>query len=350
VKESNAELHRRIAIVSLGRKGAGVDLTQWLLHFYQSKNVYPDLYLSNEALASIAYERSKGIVLGFHTFSFAFEALGSIQRSFKTARIISDHLSSNQITDVIFPMPHVWDLILWFKIKKLECNVIRFIHDDKAHKGEIFPPKWFISSLLNRSDVIICFSNYVSSRIKIKGSSPIVAELPSLIPIISSNIIFDKQKNLLFLGRIHKYKGIGLLCDAYSKLDNKRPPLLIAGLGKIKKIDLVGVSLINRWLSNNEIVEMLRECDVLLLPYLEASQSGLIPIAKILRVKIAYTPVGGLQEQLADYDKAVMATDPSPLAFSVAIMKALSNEFDVVSLTNSKKTLSSVLSYISLEG
>jgi glycosyltransferase involved in cell wall biosynthesis len=273
-------------------------------------------------------------VQSFHTFkSFQELALG-IYRSFSVSGKIASDLKAQGITDVVFPMPHIWDLIVWMRLSKSNLKIIRFIHDHEAHKGELFPPKWFVSMISRRSKIVVCFSKYVAMKIETSKVKPIVADLPPLIVSKQSISAQAKKDGLLFLGRIHEYKGLELLKEAYIDLHSPRPNLTIAGFGTINHQKFQFAKIINRWLSGEEIVRLLRTTDVLLLPYLEATQSGIIPIAKQFNVKIVFTPVGGLAEQVSDYPLAVMARSTDPADFSQAIKKAMEGKFDRV-LTNS---------------
>ena len=63
--------------------------------------------------------------------------------------------------------------------------------------------------------------------------------------------------------------------------------------------------------------------DVLVLPYIEASQSGLIPIARALGTPVVVTPVGGLPEQVIHGASGVVAQRVTPAAVAEAIDLAL---------------------------
>ena len=57
-----------------------------------------------------------------------------------------------------------------------------------------------------------------------------IIEIPNLISVKTPDIKNDViDKNILYLGRLHKTKGIDLLINAFSKVENKQLKLLIAG-------------------------------------------------------------------------------------------------------------------------
>jgi len=88
----------------------------------------------------------------------------------------------------------------------------------------------------------------------------------------------------------------------------KNKILVVAGrnVSKIKN-KTKSVTYIDHWLSESEISQLIANCQVAVFPYIEASQSGLIPIAKYFNKPVVFFPVGGLEEQVADYPLAQKA-------------------------------------------
>jgi hypothetical protein len=62
---------------------------------------------------------------------------------------------------------------------------------------------------------------------------------------------------------------------------------------------LPGVTVEQRWVPEDDIPTVFEESDVIVLPYREASQSGILVSALAHGVPVVATPVGGLREQLA---------------------------------------------------
>jgi glycosyltransferase involved in cell wall biosynthesis len=333
---------KKIAIIYLGRRGAGLDLTLWMANFFERSNGKLCIFASSYATPQIKLGEDSTDLLLFKTFNSIRELILAPLRPFKIAKYIRNILLSEDIETIIFPMPHIWDLIILNKIKKLNLKIVCTIHDDKAHKGERFPPSWFIKRLVRYSQVVIFFSEAVRIRVQTSKKDVYVCQLPALIGDTKNSRSNLMKSGLLFLGRIEKYKGLNVLMDAYALLAGPRMELTIAGAGKLQKFDYSNFNVINRWLSNSEIIEQLNLCEVLVLPYLEATQSGIIPIAMNLDVTIVYSMVGGLTEQLSAYPKKVGVIPGSPKKLAEAIEKAISGNFDPV-LRMEKSTLSSAL-------
>lgn len=92
----------------------------------------------------------------------------------------------------------------------------------------------------------------------------------------------------LFFGIISKYKGINLLFKAFNEFISKNPQsyLIVAGdiaaaySSEFTEIDKLFLhpNIIKRYLrvDNSEVPQLFKACDVVVLPYLEASQSGVL--------------------------------------------------------------------------
>ncbi len=80
---------------------------------------------------------------------------------------------------------------------------------------------------------------------------------------------------------------------------------------------LKGVEVHNRWLSNRNIV--LAGTDAVVLPYVEASQSGVAATAFAAGRPVIATPIGGLTEQVIHRGTGLLAKDMSVEALADAI-------------------------------
>jgi len=118
----------------------------------------------------------------------------------------------------------------------------------------------------------------------------------------------DPEKNtLLFFGLIRDYKGLDLLIDAMSLLDDSYQ-LVIAGesygdFGKYRQaIDASPacsrIKAMNRYIADDEVPQLFSAADLLVTPYRSATQSGVIPIAYHFDLPVLVTDVGGLKENI----------------------------------------------------
>jgi glycosyltransferase involved in cell wall biosynthesis len=115
------------------------------------------------------------------------------------------------------------------------------------------------------------------------------------------------KKTLLFFGLIRDYKGLDLLLQAMSLIDDSYQ-LVIAGesygdFGKYRKIidaspakDRIQVR--NEYIADDEVPVLFSVADALVLPYKSATQSGVIPVAYHFEVPIIATDVGSLKDTI----------------------------------------------------
>lgn len=120
---------------------------------------------------------------------------------------------------------------------------------------------------------------------------------------------YDSQKiNLVFHGIINEYKGLHVLAEAYKKITmvHEDVTLSIIGSGDFKPYEeefanLPNVTVVNRWLLDEEVAGVYKgENIIAVLPYLTATQSGVVTLAMQSEVPIIATDCGGLSEQIVD--------------------------------------------------
>lgn len=114
------------------------------------------------------------------------------------------------------------------------------------------------------------------------------------------------EEFLLFFGRIDKYKGIGKLLDVYRDVEEKVPPLVIAGNGRFTVEEEALIALcdnlhvLNRYIQDGEMVWLFKHCTGVVLPYIEATQSGVIPIAYHFGKPVVVSNINGLTQFVAE--------------------------------------------------
>jgi glycosyltransferase involved in cell wall biosynthesis len=109
---------------------------------------------------------------------------------------------------------------------------------------------------------------------------------------------------------------------------NSKKSLTIAGEGQgIPFESSDTVKIINRWLSDREIEDLISSHSLVVLPYIEASQSGIIPLANALGVPVVVTPVGGLASQIKQGINGLVSINLDYKELAVTIDRALSMEW-----------------------
>jgi glycosyltransferase involved in cell wall biosynthesis len=136
---------------------------------------------------------------------------------------------------------------------------------------------------------------------------------------------------LLFFGRLLPYKGLDLLLHAFTSLRKQFPnvELVVAGAGTLPGHSAMlwatpGVRVESKWICETNVDDLFREADLVLLPYREASQSGVIAHAFEHRLPVVATPVGGLAEQVTHMRTGVIARSVSAEGITEAAATLLS--------------------------
>lgn len=113
------------------------------------------------------------------------------------------------------------------------------------------------------------------------------------------------KKYLLFFGRIEKYKGVDLLINCFYKTKAYKEGyhLIIAGKGEIllsKSYEADNIHIFNRYIENEELANLIYNSRFIILPYLSATQSGVIMSAFALNKPVLATNVGNFNQILGN--------------------------------------------------
>ncbi|MFY9194829.1 MAG: glycosyltransferase family 4 protein [Methanoculleus sp.] len=136
---------------------------------------------------------------------------------------------------------------------------------------------------------------------------------------------------VLFFGRIHRYKGLDCLIQAEPLITREIPDvrIVIAGTGEDfgKYEEMMagrGVfEVYNYRIPYEEGARLFQQASVVALPYLEASQSGVVPTAYGFKRPVVVTDVGGLPEIVDDGTTGYIVPPRDPAALADAIVSLL---------------------------
>ena len=140
------------------------------------------------------------------------------------------------------------------------------------------------------------------------------------------------NKLILFFGFIIDYKGLEVLLEAISIIKNKLDvKLIIAGefysnkekyFNLIDKLELKNnIHLFTDFIPTSEVKYYFSACDVVILPYKDATQSGIVQIAMNFRKPIIATNVGGLGEVIHENKTGFIVDAKNPSQLAEAILR-----------------------------
>lgn len=139
------------------------------------------------------------------------------------------------------------------------------------------------------------------------------------------------ERTILFFGFIRDYKGFDILLLALSKLKDLNIKLIVAGefyTDKEKFLNIIKenkleeqVILKSDFIPSSEVKYYFSACDAVVLPYKDATQSGIVQIAVNFNKPVIATNVGGLGEVILDGENGYIVEKENPVALADAIRK-----------------------------
>ncbi len=129
----------------------------------------------------------------------------------------------------------------------------------------------------------------------------------------------------LFFGRLEAYKGVGVLVAAASRLPTGLGRVVVAGPGRLDLAWMgplpVQLELRNHLIEDAEALDLLQSCNLVVLPYLDATQSAVIAVAYYFGKPVIVTRTGALPEYVDEgvTGWVVPPGDPGALAECLAM-------------------------------
>lgn len=133
---------------------------------------------------------------------------------------------------------------------------------------------------------------------------------------------------ILFFGRIDEYKGVDVLIDAYQNSEASRfgVKLVIAGRGNLEhdtsKLPK-SIILINKYIANEELANLILNSKFIVLPYRSATQSGCVMSAFAFKKPVLATKVGDLPHEIINNVTGLLAEPNNVIDLSKKINEML---------------------------
>lgn len=238
----------------------------------------------------------------------------------------------------------VIDYVFMVIFKSLGIKIVLTQHNYYQHNRRKLRP--FEKRIFHAAERIICLSNYVKNQFGSEfGEKVVLIEHGNCyeqdIDFYRSRLTRDdghRDFRILFSGIIKKYKGVELLLDSMEILvsDGRHNDIsvTIAGLCSKEYSRRIRASICSKnldqfidfipvFLSNKELYNLVYNTDMGVLPYLEATQSGIPYIYFSLHRPIVVTNVGGLPEQVSEKIARIAQPNPRSLAWAILEIKGL---------------------------
>lgn len=219
----------------------------------------------------------------------------------------------------ICAMPGPLDLEMASALRQLRIPFLVVVHDADRHPGDGSMIQMLLQRrLMERSNGLVALTRHVADRLAEQGAigsrSLLMASLPPFVfgPQPTIPLAHGGRLRMLCFGRLLPYKGLDLLADALTPAGlADRLEIRVVGHGPAsaelsRLAELPDVTVENRWVPEDEIAGLIAWADAVILPYREASQSGVAAAAIAARRWVVATRVGGLVEQFRHERLAIM--------------------------------------------
>ena len=335
----------RILVWQWGRRGAG---PLYALNMARALNDQPEtaVFVTYSTLNEQLDEfRALGIPhLEVGTFETMAQGLMKSLSLPSIRRELKKFLISNSIDLVYCPMSHPWNAGMVSVLKELDLPLITTVHDAHRHPGDAhLIQDWIHERLEGVEREYACGYVTLSTHIKeqlvqrLRVPPERVAVIPLAAFEYSAGVRTTRSESnslrILFLGRIQEYKGLDILLAAYNIVSQEfgdRVQLTIAGSGDMTPYtqslaEVRRVKVVNTWLSDGEISDLLADADVLAIPNRDPNMgpSGIVASAYGAGLPVVVTPVGSLPEQVIDGTTGLVAASISPSDFAAPLARLL---------------------------
>ncbi len=324
----------RVLVWQWGRFGAGPRVAVELAEGLRAAGEAPgraDVTLSLASGAEILGDPGVWAGLTVPTYrSPAGVALRFLASPFRRSGL-AERVASFRPDVAICAMPALLDGEMASVLERLRVPFAVVIHDADLHPGDGVPLQMRMQRrLMRRASALITLSSHVEARLREQLGAAVPPLLRARLPPFRFDVPAAVPRahggplRLLSFGRLLPYKGLDLLADALALLGD-RPDLAVRVVGQgpespelARLRTLPNVTVENRWVPETEVGKLLAWSDALVLPYREASQSGVAAAAISARRQVVATRVGGLAEQFAGEALALMC-EPDPPSIAQAI-------------------------------
>ena len=138
------------------------------------------------------------------------------------------------------------------------------------------------------------------------------------------------KRYILFAGSIHPHKGIRYLCEAMKTISKEQSDLslVISGRGQFDfDIDAycqeLPIQVFNRFVLHDELYTLIKNAELVVCPYLDATQSGVLMSAFALDKPVVCTNVGALPEMVQDGRHGLLVPPRDSAAIARAVLQLL---------------------------
>ncbi len=245
-----------------------------------------------------------------------------------------------QISGFCPEVVHVQQGHLWFNLGLpwlRRFPLVLTVHDPRYHLGDRASqktPQTILDFGYRQADELITHGEHLKQVLVEECRIP--ADKIHVIPHVRigeerTEPAHDDGASILFFGRLWEYKGLEYLIRAEPLINAKVPyaRIIIAGTGedfaRYRRMMVHPERFIvrNEYISEQECTELFAQSSIVVLPYVDASQSGVVPLAYTASKPVVATTVGGLPEIVEHGQTGLLVPPRDTAALAGAIVRLL---------------------------
>lgn len=223
-----------------------------------------------------------------------------------------------------------------------KSNLVITLHDPKPHTGENNWKSHLIFKLYTpKAKAFILYAQYSKALLKkVYPKVNVPINCIQLLPYTFMRNYLPKERkydnSILFFGRLSPYKGVDILLEAIPLVLEKYPNqhFVIAGstsydfqfnetmILKYKN----NITIINKYLSLDEIAALIEKSAFVVCPYRDATQSGVLSTTFAFGKTAIVSNVGSFREYITDGVNGLVS-EPEAKDLANKILLAIENDF-----------------------
>ena len=256
---------------------------------------------------------------------------------------------------------HLVNPNFWFSLNRdvyRKVPVVCTVHDPVQHEGTPLAGRLFEEfaqrASVAQSRIVIVHGEKLKATLAAQSRLP--ADRIAVIPhgelsfyrrmAKAGSAPSDRQgKQLLFFGEVRKNKGLDYLIRAEPSISAGYSDYSILVAGKFRDEpgnnlgyyrSLIGdpsrFSFMDRFIANDEVAGIFEACDIVVLPYTSASQSGILALAFGFGKPVIATDTGSLGEVLEHGRTGLLIPPRDERALAEAVLRLLRNDAERLEL------------------
>lgn len=215
------------------------------------------------------------------------------------------------------------------------------VHDPQPHAGDRDSrtmPAWLMHFGYRQADQLIVHARQVKEIVvnQLGFADARVHIVPHIALGDDSACpeVKEEPNTLLFFGRIWAYKGLDYLIRAEPLISAQIPDLKIVIAGTGEEMERYHKLMVhperfevhNEYIPDSAIACYFRQASIVVLPYIEATQSGVIPLAYTFARPVVATNVGGLPDLVEEGATGLLVPPRDEKALAQAILRLLQDQ------------------------